>query len=162
LAPESAHPSDTQSTAAGVRMRTTTTMRMAMAATTALTVHITETVNTTVGLTRARIPIPRDTRATTTIEPAIGSHVNADSEPECGRPTTRWSSSSSCCGGEVMNSISEGAIADYRGSNGFAYRTGMAKFEPPKSRSMATFTAITLPSALNSGPPDPPDVVWAS
>jgi hypothetical protein len=52
--------------------------------------------------------------------------------------------------------------AGYRGSNGFANRTGMAKLEPPKSRSMATFTAMTLPSALNSGPPDPPDVVWAS
>lgn len=40
--------------------------------------------------------------------------------------------------------------------------TGIAKFEPPNSRTMAKLIPMTLPSLLKSGPPDPPEVVWAS
>src|SRR5579864_2846867 len=38
----------------------------------------------------------------------------------------------------------------------------MAKFDPPNSRTMAKLIPITLPSLLKSGPPEPPEVVWAS
>ena len=37
-------------------------------------------------------------------------------------------------------------------------RTGMAKFDPPNSRTIAKLIPITLPSLLNSGPPEPPVV----
>jgi len=47
-------------------------------------------------------------------------------------------------------------------SNSFAYRTGTARFDPPKPFNIAKFTPITFPSRLNNGPPDPPDVVAAS
>ena len=43
-----------------------------------------------------------------------------------------------------------------------AYRTGTARFDPPKSVRIAKFTPITFPSRLKSGPPDPPEVVAAS
>jgi hypothetical protein len=43
-----------------------------------------------------------------------------------------------------------------------AYEMGTAKFEPEKLVRIAKFTPITLPSLLNTGPPDPPDVVCAS
>ena len=39
---------------------------------------------------------------------------------------------------------------------------GTAKFEPENPDRMAKFTPITLPVALNTGPPDPPEVVCAS
>jgi hypothetical protein len=44
----------------------------------------------------------------------------------------------------------------------FAYLTGTARFEPPKSLSTAKFMPITFPSRLKSGPPEPPEVVAAS
>jgi hypothetical protein len=47
-------------------------------------------------------------------------------------------------------------------SNSFAYRAGTARFDPPNPFSIAKFTPITFPSRLNSGPPDPPEVVAAS
>src|SRR5437762_13340845 len=34
----------------------------------------------------------------------------------------------------------------------------MAKFDPPNSRTIAKLIPITLPSLLNSGPPEPPVV----
>jgi len=47
-------------------------------------------------------------------------------------------------------------------SRSFAYLTGMAKFEPPKSLSTAKFMPITFPLRLKSGAPEPPAVVAAS
>src|SRR6266404_4576939 len=44
----------------------------------------------------------------------------------------------------------------------FAYLTGTARFDPPKSLSTAKFMPITFPSRLKSGPPEPPEVVAAS
>jgi hypothetical protein len=38
---------------------------------------------------------------------------------------------------------------------------GIAKFDPPKSRTMAKLIPMTLPSLLKRGPPEPPDVVCA-
>jgi xanthine dehydrogenase YagR molybdenum-binding subunit len=38
----------------------------------------------------------------------------------------------------------------------------MAKFDPPKSRTMAKLIPTTLPSPLKKGPPEPPEVVCAS
>ncbi len=43
-----------------------------------------------------------------------------------------------------------------------ACEIGTAKFEPEKPESIAKFTPITLPLLLNTGPPDPPEVVCAS
>jgi hypothetical protein len=43
-----------------------------------------------------------------------------------------------------------------------ACEMGTAKFEPEKSDRMAKFTPITFPLALNTGPPEPPEVVCAS
>jgi hypothetical protein len=47
-------------------------------------------------------------------------------------------------------------------SRSFAYLTGTARFEPPKSLRTAKFMPITFPSRLKSGPPEPPEVVAAS
>src|SRR5712672_456745 len=47
-------------------------------------------------------------------------------------------------------------------SRSFAYLAGTAKFDPPNPFNIAKLTPITFPSRLNSGPPDPPDVVAAS
>ncbi len=41
-------------------------------------------------------------------------------------------------------------------------REGTARFDPPNPFRIAKFTPITFPSRLNSGPPDPPEVVAAS
>jgi hypothetical protein len=55
------------------------------------------------------------------------------------------------------------ACADFDVSIIFAARDmGTAKFEPEKPDRMAKFTPITFPLALNTGPPDPPEVVCAS
>jgi hypothetical protein len=55
------------------------------------------------------------------------------------------------------------ACADFDVSTIFAARDmGTAKFEPEKPDRMAKFTPITFPLALNTGPPDPPEVVCAS
>jgi len=43
-----------------------------------------------------------------------------------------------------------------------ACEIGTAKLEPEKPESIAKFTPITLPLLLNTGPPDPPEVVCAS
>src|ERR1700704_394297 len=47
-------------------------------------------------------------------------------------------------------------------SRSLAYLAGTARFDPPNPFKIAKFTPITFPSRLNSGPPDPPDVVAAS
>lgn len=44
----------------------------------------------------------------------------------------------------------------------FPYPTGIARFDPPNSRTTAKLIPITFPSSLKSGPPEPPEVVWAS
>jgi hypothetical protein len=55
------------------------------------------------------------------------------------------------------------ACADFDVSSIFAARDmGTAKFEPEKPDRIAKFTPITFPLALNTGPPDPPEVVCAS
>jgi hypothetical protein len=55
------------------------------------------------------------------------------------------------------------ACADLDVSTIFAARDmGTAKFEPENPAKMAKFTPITFPLALNTGPPDPPEVVCAS
>jgi hypothetical protein len=55
------------------------------------------------------------------------------------------------------------ACADFDVSTSFAAcDIGTAKFEPEKPDRMAKFTPITFPPALNTGPPDPPEVVCAS
>jgi len=50
----------------------------------------------------------------------------------------------------------------YRDSNSVTYLAGTARFEPPKSLSTAKVMPITFPLRLNSGPPEPPEVVAAS
>jgi hypothetical protein len=55
------------------------------------------------------------------------------------------------------------AFADFDGSSIFAAcEMGTAKFEPEKLDRIAKFTPITFPPALNTGPPEPPEVVCAS
>jgi hypothetical protein len=55
------------------------------------------------------------------------------------------------------------AFAEFEIATMFVARAmGTAKFEPEKLDRMAKFTPITFPLALNSGPPDPPEVVCAS
>jgi hypothetical protein len=49
------------------------------------------------------------------------------------------------------------AISGFR--RAFPYPTGMAKFDPPNSRTIAKLIPITFPSLLKSGPPEPPEVV---
>ena len=59
----------------------------------------------------------------------------------------------------------EAVIVQTRGqgvNKGEAKRMGMPKFEPPKPLTTAYVTPMTLPSLLNSGPPEPPEVVCAS
>jgi hypothetical protein len=48
------------------------------------------------------------------------------------------------------------------GSNSLANPMGTPKFEPPNWRRTPKLTPITVPSAPNTGPPEPPDVVLAS
>jgi hypothetical protein len=43
-----------------------------------------------------------------------------------------------------------------------AREMGTAKFEPENPDRIAKFTPITFPLPLNTGPPDPPEVVCAS
>ena len=70
--------------------------------------------------------------------------------------------------GNVDPAVSFQAMSDCRGwwsaylSSSFAYLTGTARFDPPKSLSTAKFMPITFPSRLKSGPPEPPEVVAAS
>ena len=55
------------------------------------------------------------------------------------------------------------AFPDFDVCRIFAAREiGTAKFEPEKPDRIAKFTPITFPLPLNTGPPDPPEVVWAS
>jgi hypothetical protein len=55
------------------------------------------------------------------------------------------------------------ACADFDVSTTMAARDmGTAKFEPENPDRMAKFTPITFPLALNTGPPEPPEVVCAS
>ena len=58
--------------------------------------------------------------------------------------------------------ISVTAAAFVIASNAVACEMGTAKFEPEKPDRIAKFTPITFPLALNTGPPDPPEVVCAS
>ena len=46
--------------------------------------------------------------------------------------------------------------------SGWAWRMGMPKLDPVNSLSTAKFTPTTFPRKLNTGPPLPPEVVWAS
>jgi hypothetical protein len=55
------------------------------------------------------------------------------------------------------------AFADFDASSIVAAcEMGTAKFEPEKPDRVAKFTPIAFPLALNTGPPDPPEVVCAS